>query len=150
MKPEATKSSTIAVIIPITPVPKPRMTQRDKWQVRPPVARYRAFADELRLRVNTHCPEILDFEAFDAVFYMPMPLSWSRKKRISTAGKPHQQIPDRDNLLKALQDVLWPDGDQRIYDGRVAKFWAAEDDPVGYIRISSRVDNCFHADTQRF
>ena len=30
----------------ITPVPKPRQTQRDKWKRRDVVMRYRAFADE--------------------------------------------------------------------------------------------------------
>lgn len=35
---------------PIVPVPKPRMTQRDKWQKRPAVMRYRAFCDEVRAK----------------------------------------------------------------------------------------------------
>ncbi|MBA7526214.1 hypothetical protein ES705_18375 [subsurface metagenome] len=30
------------------PVPKPRMTQRDQWEVRPSVARYREYADAVR------------------------------------------------------------------------------------------------------
>ena len=32
----------------IKPVPKPRMTQRDAWDKRPCVLRYRAFKDEVR------------------------------------------------------------------------------------------------------
>ena len=31
-----------------TPVPKPRMSQRDRWQHRPAVARYREYVDEIR------------------------------------------------------------------------------------------------------
>ena len=38
--------------IDICPVAKPRMTQSDKWRERPAVVKYRAFADELRLKVN--------------------------------------------------------------------------------------------------
>lgn len=34
----------------ITPVPKPRQTQADKWKQRPAVMRYRAFADEAPLK----------------------------------------------------------------------------------------------------
>lgn len=33
---------------PILPVPKPRMTQRDVWQKRPVVLRYRKFCDAVR------------------------------------------------------------------------------------------------------
>lgn len=41
------------MIFDITPVSKPRMTQRDKRPpVRPEVGRYRAFADEIRLKAN--------------------------------------------------------------------------------------------------
>ena len=38
-------------------------------------------------------------------------------------GQPHQQTPDKDNLEKALLDALCPDGDARIWDGRVTKRW---------------------------
>ena len=39
-----------SVVYPITPVPKPRMTRRDRWAKRPCVLRYWAFKDEVRLR----------------------------------------------------------------------------------------------------
>ena len=35
----------------ITPMGKSRMTRADKWKKRPEVLRYRAFCDEVRLRV---------------------------------------------------------------------------------------------------
>ena len=112
------------MIINVTPTPKPRMTQRDKWlnPPRPAVVRYHAFADELRLRTN----HLDNFPAavFDVVFYLPMPASWSKKKRAKMDGCAHQQKPDRDNLLKAFQDALCSD-DAHIYDGRVAKYWTS-------------------------
>ena len=40
------------MIYDITPCPKPRQTQSDKWKKRPPVLRYRAFADEVRLKIK--------------------------------------------------------------------------------------------------
>lgn len=102
---------------PIVPVPKPRMTQRDKWQKRPAVMRYRAFCDEVRAR-SINLPE----SDYHVIFVMPMPKSWSKKKQAEMDGKPHQQKPDKDNLEKALLDAIFDD-DSRIWDGRVSKVW---------------------------
>ena len=41
-------ANTGCIYIPVTPVSKPRMTQRDKWKKRPCVLRYRAYCDALR------------------------------------------------------------------------------------------------------
>ncbi|MBN3093504.1 RusA family crossover junction endodeoxyribonuclease [Pectobacterium brasiliense] len=101
----------------ITPLGKPRMTQRDKWQKRLPVLRYRAFCDEVRLNKIT-LPE----SGWHVTFVLPMPPSWSKKKRSEMNGKPHQQKPDKDNLEKALLDAIFDD-DSRIWDGRVSKIW---------------------------
>ncbi|MEL0577036.1 RusA family crossover junction endodeoxyribonuclease [Pectobacterium punjabense] len=101
----------------IVPLGKPRMTQRDKWQKRPPVLRYRAFCDEVRLNKIT-LPE----GGWHVTFVLPMPPSWSKKKRSEMNGKPHQQKPDKDNLEKALLDAIFDD-DSRIWDGRVSKIW---------------------------
>lgn len=101
----------------ITPIPKPRQTQRDRWAQRPPVLRYRAFCDEVRLN-RISLPE----SGYHVTFVLPMPDSWSKKKRAEMAGKPHQQKPDKDNLEKALLDAIFED-DCRIWDGRVTKIW---------------------------
>ena len=108
------------VNIPITPVPKPRMTQRDRWAKRPAVVRYYDFKDELRRQIKG------DLEPrISVVFRVPMPPSWSRKKRADMDGKPHQQKPDIDNYLKALMDALCED-DSYIYDIRAQKYWAVD------------------------
>lgn len=39
-------------------------------------------------------------------FIIPMPKSWSNKKRDRYRGKMHQQTPDLDNLVKAVLDCL--------------------------------------------
>lgn len=101
----------------ITPIPKPRMTQSDKWKKRPPVLRYRAFCDEVRLN-RISLPE----SHYHVIFVIPMPPSWSKKKRSEMDGKPHQTKPDKDNLEKALLDAIFED-DCRIWDGRVTKLW---------------------------
>lgn len=106
------------MIYPVKPVPKPRMTQRDKWQKRPAVMRYRAFADEVRLR-KIELPE----SGAWIVFHMAMPGSWSKTKRELMRGKPHQQKPDLDNMIKALGDALHAD-DSGLWDYRASKLWA--------------------------
>ncbi len=102
---------------PITPVGKPRMTRADKWKKRPEVLRYRAFCDEVRLQ-GVGLPE----SGSHVTFILPMPASWSKKKRTELNGKPHQQKPDADNLTKSLLDALFED-DAHIWDVRVSKLW---------------------------
>jgi Holliday junction resolvase RusA-like endonuclease len=89
------------MIFDITPVAKPRQTQKDKWAKRPSVLKYRAFADEVRLKMGG-----VDLNGADVTFWMPMPKSWSKKKRYAMAGSWHTGKPDLDNLLKALMDAL--------------------------------------------
>lgn len=104
----------------ITPVPKPRMTQRDRWAKRPAVERYYHFADELREQWEGEVPPM-----FRIVFMMPMPKSWSKKKRMEMTGRPHQQRPDVDNLTKAFLDALCED-DSYVYHVDAAKHWSEE------------------------
>jgi len=101
----------------ITPMGKPRMTRADKWKKRPEVLRYRAFCDHVRL-LGVELPEA----GAHITFILPMPPSWSKKKRQEMAGKPHQQKPDKDNLEKALMDAIYAD-DAHIWDSRVTKRW---------------------------
>jgi len=105
----------------ITPVAKPRQTRADKWKKRPPVMRYRAFADEVRLKL----PSDINLNYKRIVFYMPMPKSWSKKKKADMEGHGHRQRPDIDNLAKSLFDALYAD-DSHIYSVSLAKFWAYE------------------------
>lgn len=101
----------------ITPVGKPRMTRRDKWKQRPPVMCYRIFCDEARLH-GIRVPE----SGAHITFVLPMPPSWSKKKRAAMDGQPHQQKPDLDNLKKSLLDALFED-DSHIWDTRTSKVW---------------------------
>lgn len=110
---------------PIVPVAKPRQTQSDRWKKRPVVMRYRAFCDDLRAR-NCTFPE----SGSHVVFHMPMPASWSKKKRSEMLGQPHQQKPDVDNLAKALLDAVLDD-DSGVWDMRTTKRWSE----IGYIEI---------------
>lgn len=114
------------VRIPIAPVPKPRMTQRDRWtdtekrKGRPAVLRYFDFKDDLRKEITGD----LD-PRFDIVFVIPMPPSWSKKKKADMVGRPHQVKPDVDNYLKSFMDAICKD-DSYVYDAHPRKFWGYE------------------------
>lgn len=109
------------IVLNITPIPKPRMTQRDRWAKRPVVLRYHGYADELRrLWGGEPVPDV-----FWITFYMPMPSSWSQKKKQQMDGEPHQQRPDVDNLLKAFLDALCDD-DSFVWDVRSRKLWSSQ------------------------
>lgn len=58
-------------------------------------------------------------------FVLPMPDSWSLKKKKAMDGKAHMNVPDLDNLLKALGDAVYGD-DSGIWDVRVTKRWGYE------------------------
>ena len=102
----------------ITPVSKPRMTQRDRFAKRACVTRYWEYKDKLRqLYTAAQLPE-----CYHLIFVMPMPKSWSKRKRSEMLGQPHQSKPDKDNLEKGFLDALLED-DAAVWDGRVSKIW---------------------------
>lgn len=103
-------------VVDVLVVGKPRMTQRDRWQKRPAVLRYRAFCDELRLR-RVRVPN-----RYGAICILPMPPSWSEKTKAAMNGLPHLQKPDKDNIEKAIADALKAN-DQTIWDGAACKYW---------------------------
>lgn len=116
----------------IEPLGKPRMTQQDKWRTSPyhvdpkrrqrlPVTKYFAFKTELRLKANLLRFQLPD--AFEIDFYIPMPPSWSKKRRTQMLGKPHQHKPDADNMAKAVMDCLRED-DSGIWSLTIRKYWA--------------------------
>ena len=113
---------------PIVPVAKPRMTQRDKWARRPPVVRYFMFKADCQIAGVTVNPS-----GDHVTFIIPMPHSWSKKKRANLDGKPHQLKPDIDNLTKALFDAVL-EQDCGVWDHRATKRWGME----GKIIIQSK------------
>ena len=108
-----TSNQELDIVLDVEPIAKPRMTKSDRWKKRPCVQRYWDFCDQLRLA----CRKV-GYEPHDQlslVFIIPMPSSWSKRKRDSFNGKPHQQRPDLDNLIKAFKDALLKE-DSRIFE----------------------------------
>lgn len=96
--------------LPVCPVPKPRQTRSDVWKQRPCVVRYREFADEVRSHGVT-------VENGDRITFV---IETNIRAR---HGRPHEQRPDIDNLLKALLDATLKE-DCRIHTlGALRKVW---------------------------
>jgi len=124
-------SITPKLILEMMPCPAPRMTQSDKWKTnpdhydprkrqRPRVTRYFLFKNEFNALMLKHKFTLND--NFNVCFIMPIPDSYSKKKKQSLLYTPHKQKPDRDNLLKSVQDASGMD-DGHFWDGRVTKIW---------------------------
>lgn len=113
---------TYCLELPLEPMGKPRMTNRDRWGTnkRPKVQRYHAFRDNFRLLSRGRLTQSITLLSWVAFF--PIPKSYSKKKKIMYAGRPHYQKPDRDNIDKAILDCLEFD-DKQIYGGEIYKFW---------------------------
>lgn len=102
----------------ITPIAKPRMTRSDKWKKRKCVLEYWAYKERLiygRVKVAPSGAHV--------IFHLPMPKSWSNKKKLEMHGKPHTSKPDVDNLLKGFMDALFKN-DAHVSDIKASKVWA--------------------------
>lgn len=113
------------VKIAIKPMGAKRVNYKATWA--PEVQRYFAYCNELRLKYRGYLSERVHL-----IFFMPMPISWSQKKRLVMDDKPHQQTPDIDNLVKGVLDSLARPGikgkpeDSYIYRVHASKYWAKE------------------------
>lgn len=114
----------IRFTVPGNPIGKPRMTQRDKWKKRSCVVAYRNWADRVR-EIAGVLPPPDRIASVSWVAYFAMPPSWSKKKRAALLGQLHRSKPDRDNIDKALLDVLFTD-DSGIAAGSLEKRWSTE------------------------
>jgi Holliday junction resolvase RusA-like endonuclease len=121
------------VVTGVAPMGAPRMTRSDRWKKRDVVARYHAYRDAIRKQVVEQCGGKLP-PAPDGIhikFYIPMPDSWSKKKKQAMLHTPHRQKPDKDNLEKAVLDALFGD-DSGVWYGSQEKRWSRS----GAIEIS--------------
>jgi Holliday junction resolvase RusA-like endonuclease len=112
---------SLPIKLAVTPVSKPRMSQSDRWKSRACTKRYWAFKDQLKaLWGNDDLPAAISIK-----FCIPMPASWSEKKKSLMDGKPHQAKPDIDNLVKSIFDCL-AKSDAYIWRVDAVKYWARE------------------------
>ena len=119
------------MILLVAPVSKPRMTRADRWKKRQSVLKFFAFRDAIRQSSAWKTLELLDMDSFKIVFHVPMPKSWSKKKRTQYDGKPHQQRPDLDNFLKAWKDSVYEE-DAIVWHVEATKLWTSRS---GFITV---------------
>ena len=112
-----------ALRLELVPMAAPRLSRRDAWAPSAAASRYFAYRAELCMLAQQAGYEPGD--ALAVTFYLPMPASWSQRKRRQMDGQPHQQKPDTDNLLKGFCDALLAD-DAHVWDMHARKRWAVE------------------------
>ena len=120
--PSELESSSETLVVPVSPVAKPRSTRRDKFNPSKAVLKYRDFCDDFNAAAEKHGFAL--GEAVSIRFYIPTPPSYSKRKAESLWGKPHQQRPDLDNFVKAVLDAPKQD-DSHIWYLSVSKVWCA-------------------------
>lgn len=97
---------------------KPRMIRSDAWKKRDCVLRYWGIKDS----VVSQSKGFILGKAFIAIFVLPMPSSWSKKKKEKMNNSFHESKPDASNLLKAIEDILLKD-DSKISFPITIKIW---------------------------
>jgi Holliday junction resolvase RusA-like endonuclease len=124
----------------VVPCSAVRMTYRDriftnpnhpdpKKRQRPAVTKYFTFKNEIlwtAKKIGYTLTPVLNI-----LFIVPMPESWSKKKKTKMLNQPHMQRPDRDNYLKAFQDSFEGD-DGFVWDGQTTKIWGEEGEIIVY------------------
>lgn len=119
-------------IFDIVPMGAVRMTKSDTWKTnpnhvnplkrqRPAVTKYWAWKNLFTLQAN-QMGFVLG-EHLDAVYLVPMPESWSKKKKEANNRMPCKSKPDTDNITKAIKDTLKKD-DSDVWWEKTEKRWA--------------------------
>ncbi len=99
----------------VVPMGAVRMSQSDKWKTNPnhfdpkkrereAVTRYRYFKSVIRNQANEMKFELKG--VLEVVFLVPMPSTWSEKKKQRENKKPVKTRPDIDNYVKAFMDAI--------------------------------------------
>ncbi len=114
-------------IFDVIPMGAVRMSQSDKWKTNPkhtdPNKRQRQVVTEyfdFKTKIKAQAEEMkfLLPEVLDIVFLIPMPFTWSEKKKVKHNKTKVMKRPDLDNLVKAFMDAL------SVEDGYVWKITA--------------------------
>lgn len=106
----------------LVPCPAPRMVQSDKWKKRPCVVRYFTFRDELQRQANQQGFTLCNGLTY--IFLLPMPDSWSKKKKDAMRHQLHEQTPDIDNLQKSLMDGMLSQDKAIAHIQNIFKLWS--------------------------
>lgn len=129
------------VRINITPQTHVRTTQGDRIYFRIPREKLREAGLKRLLRIERYnqykvdllslCRAIkfdLPCQGLCIYFYIPVPKSWSKKKKKLHHGMLHQSTPDIDNLVKATFDSITREDKYVGHLGEICKRWVNFED----------------------
>ena len=136
------------IILNITPQTHVRATQGDSIFFRIPREKLRPSGLSRLMRLEKYNQYKIDLAAeakrkqfilppigASITFFIPVPVSWSKKKKALHHGRFHQSKPDIDNLQKAFLDSLMAE-DKQVAHLEVQKRWVDFD--LGWIEITSK------------
>jgi len=84
--------------------------------------RYYAYREHLQWEAKVQ--KFTPGNALSMYFYVRMPLSWSKKKKMGMVMLPCQSVPDLDNYVKAILDALFGD-DRKVWLFKyILKLWS--------------------------
>jgi len=134
------------VRILITPQTHVRTTQGDKWYFRIPRNKLRPAGLSRLIRIEKYnqykidllalCKSksfVLPAQGLCITYFIPVPKSWSNKKKNLYHGTLHQSTPDIDNLMKATFDSLTHEDKYVGHLGSICKRWVNFEE--GYIEF---------------
>lgn len=96
---------------------RPRVTQNGVYME----ASYRRKREALRRRFGP--VQVGGYLKLTLVAVRPMPTSWGEEKRRLMLGEPAKPAPDLDNIIGAVMDALFPDGDDHVVSLEAHKIW---------------------------
>ena len=116
----------------VIPMGAPRLSQSDKWKINPnhidPLKRQRKVVTNYYVFKNSlhYQAKQMQFElgkTLDALYLIPMPNTWSSKKKERMNGMPCEVKPDTDNITKGIKDTFRKN-DSDIWYEKAEKRWA--------------------------
>ena len=106
-------------VFDVVPISAPRMNPADRWKRRPGVVRYFAYRDQVRAIAEEQGFTLPG--QFYLWFQLPMPKSWSKRKKRAMFGEPCLSKPDTDNLAKGFFDCFGED--KHVWSVQLTKTW---------------------------
>lgn len=135
------------IILNITPQTHVRTTVGDRVFFRIPREKLRPSGLKRLLRIERYNQYKIDLSAeakahgfivppqgLSIKFMIPVPKSWSKKKKKQYHMTLHQSTPDLDNYLKAFLDSLCTEDKYIAHYGELAKYWVDFDS--GWIELT--------------